>query len=126
MWEWSFPLSRNLSFFFFLRLYLFIFRQRGREGERDREKHQCMVASRMSHMGNWPATQACDLTGNRTSNPLLHRPVLNPLSYTSQGLKSIFYSVITMMVPSSLWLKIPYICDETPKFIFSTWTPHGL
>ena len=35
--------------------------------------------------GTLPATQSCDLTGNRTSNPLLHRSALNPLSYTSQG-----------------------------------------
>ena len=34
-----------------------------------------------------PATQACALTGNRTSNALVHRPALNPLSHTSQGWK---------------------------------------
>ena len=33
----------------------------------------------------WPATQACALTGNGTSNPLVHRLALNPLSHTSQG-----------------------------------------
>ena len=37
------------------------------------------------HLGTWPATQACALTRNRTSDPLVHRPSLNPLSYTSQG-----------------------------------------
>ena len=36
-------------------------------------------------LGTWPATQACALTGNRTGNPLVHRPMLNPLNYTSQG-----------------------------------------
>ena len=35
--------------------------------------------------GTWPTTQACALTGNRTSDPLLHRLVLNSLSHTSQG-----------------------------------------
>ena len=30
-------------------------------------------------------TQACALTGNGTSDPLVHRPVLSPLSHTSQG-----------------------------------------
>ena len=29
-------------------------------------------------LGTWPATQACALTGNRTDDPLLHRPALNP------------------------------------------------
>ena len=41
-------------------------------------------------LGTWPATQACALTenqtGNRTGNPLVHRPALKPLSHTSQGL----------------------------------------
>ena len=36
-------------------------------------------------LGTWPATQARALTGNRTSHPLILRPVLNLLSYTSQG-----------------------------------------
>ena len=33
----------------------------------------------------WHATQASALTENRTSNPLVRRPVLKPLSHTSQG-----------------------------------------
>ena len=32
----------------------------------------------------WPATQACALTGNRTSDLLVQRPSLSPLSHTSQ------------------------------------------
>ena len=35
---------------------------------------------------NWgPATQACALTGNQISDPLVCRPVLSPLSHNSQG-----------------------------------------
>ena len=67
-------------------IYLFIFRGEGRENERERN-HQCVVASHTHPPppGTWPATQACALTGNRTSNTLVHRPTLNPLSHTSQG-----------------------------------------
>ena len=36
-------------------------------------------------LGTWPTTQACTLTGNQTSSPLVHRLALNPLSHTSQG-----------------------------------------
>ena len=36
-------------------------------------------------LGTWLATQACALTWNQTSDPLVCRPVLNPLSHTSQG-----------------------------------------
>ena len=71
-----------LSFFIF---YLFIFRERGREGEREGEKHQCVVASHAPLLGTWPATQACALTGNWTGDHLIHGPVLNPISHTSQG-----------------------------------------
>ena len=35
--------------------------------------------------GTWPATQACVLTRNRTSNLWVHRLVLNPLSHASRG-----------------------------------------
>ena len=50
-----------------------------REGEGEGKKHQCVVASRA------PGTQACALTGDRTGNPVVHRPTLNPLSHTSQS-----------------------------------------
>ena len=41
-------------------------------------------------LGTWPATQACALTGNQTSDPLVHRLALNPVSHTSQGLIIVF------------------------------------
>ena len=53
--------------------------------EREGEKHQCVGASHAPPTGTWPATQACALTGNQTSDPLVHRLALNPLSHTSQG-----------------------------------------
>ena len=37
-------------------------------------------------LGTWPAIQARAPTGNRTGNILVHRPVLSPLSHTSQGI----------------------------------------
>ena len=52
------------------------------------EKHQCVVVSHAPLLGTWPATQACALNGNRTGDPLVCRPALNPLSHTSQGKKS--------------------------------------
>ena len=70
---------------FFKRFYLFIFRQRRRLGEKEGENIN--VWSPLTHLllGTWPVTQACSLTGNQTSDPLVHRPLLNPLSHTSQG-----------------------------------------
>ena len=81
----------GLPFFFFLRFYLFIFRARGREEEKGKETS--MMCKRnmdrlpLAHpqLGTWPTTQAWALTGNQTSNLLVHRLTLNPLSHTSQG-----------------------------------------
>ena len=76
---------RLILFFSFYSLYIYIyiyfkilfFRERGREGEREGDKHS--VAS------HTPATQAYALTGNQTNNTLVPRPLLSPLSNTSQG-----------------------------------------
>ena len=66
--------------YIFKRFYLFIFR----EGECN--INVCLPPA-YPILGIWPATQACALTGNWTSDALVHRPALNPLSYTSQGHK---------------------------------------
>ena len=42
-------------------------------------------------LGTWPASQACASTGNQISDLLVHRSVLSPLSYTSQG--TIFFNI---------------------------------
>ena len=51
----------------------------------------CGCLSRTPKLGTWPITQACALTGNRTSDPLVHRPELNPLRHTSQGFCHYFF-----------------------------------
>ena len=72
-------------FFLFKITYLFIFR--GKERERN-----ITVWLRLAHplLGTWPATQACALTVNQTSNPLVCRPQLSPLRHTSQGMSLVF------------------------------------
>ena len=47
--------------------------------------------------GTWPITQAWTLPGNPTSDPLIHRLVLNPLNYTSKGWWWLFLSWASMM-----------------------------
>ena len=58
-------------------------------------------------LGTWPATQACALTGNRTSDLLVCRPAFNPLSHTNQGKILIF-----------LWQNISIILFCIPKYSF--------
>ena len=81
---------------FFLRFYFFIFRERVEEGETGRETLMCeryidwLLLAR-PHLGTWPTTQVCTLTGNWTHDLSVHRSALNPLSHTSQG-RAIFCS----------------------------------
>ena len=72
-------------FTFFKRFYLFIFRDRGREREKEGEKLDVWLPLARPQLGTQLVTQACALTGNRTGDPLICRPALNPLSHTSQG-----------------------------------------
>ena len=76
--------------FYFLNLYLLNFRERGREGERLVEKHRCESVTWIGcfayvpQPGNRPATQACVLTGNSSSDLLLRRTMPNQLRHTNQ------------------------------------------
>ena len=67
-------------------LFIYLFLERGERREKEEERRQYMAASCVpSTLGTWPTTQACGLTRNGTSDPLVHRLTLNPLSHTSQG-----------------------------------------
>ena len=63
-------------------VFLKIFFREGKGG-RKRGKRNINVWLPLEHpiLGTWSATQACALTGNRTSSPLVHRLALNPLIY---------------------------------------------
>ena len=73
-------------FFMFLKIYLFVFLERGKGRENERERN-IIDGLRLTHprLGTWPATWACALTRNRTSDLSVLRLALSPLSPTSQG-----------------------------------------
>ena len=66
----------------FIHLYL----ERGEGREKGRERN-INVWLPLAHplLGTWPTTQACALIGNWTGGSFGSQPMLNPLSYTSQG-----------------------------------------
>ena len=68
----------------FKNFYLFLKRGEGREKERERNINVRLPVARPPQRA-WPATQACAPTRNQTSDPLVHRPALSPLSHTSQA-----------------------------------------
>ena len=62
------------------------FAKRGEGKKKGRERNiNVWLPLTRPQLGTWPATQACALTGNRTSNPLVPKSMLNLLIYTSQG-----------------------------------------
>ena len=70
----------------FLKRFYYLFLERGERREKEREKNiNVWLPLLRPQLGTWPITQACALTGNRTGNPLVPTPVLNPLSHTSLG-----------------------------------------
>ena len=84
-------------------LFYFIYLFLDGVGEREKEKERninvwltlvCLL------LGTWPATQACALTGNRTCNPLVCRPGLNPLSYMGQGFLPFMAAILAVSVPA--------------------------
>ena len=79
----SYPSRAEISHFL-KRFYLLIFRGEGREKEKKRNTDVWLPLPHLL-LSAWPATQACALTGNQTSDPLIRRPIFDPLSYTSQG-----------------------------------------
>ena len=64
-------------------ILLILERGEGREKERQININMCLSPAHPL-LGTWPATQACALPGNQTSDPLVCRLALNPLSHTSQ------------------------------------------
>ena len=87
-----------LFYYFFKYLFIYLFLERGEAREKDRERNINVWLPLMSPpLGTWPATQPCALTGNQTSDPLLRRHVLNPLSHTSQGLHG-FYNKVHIQI----------------------------
>ena len=62
----------------------------GREKERERNINVWLPLP-CPLLGTWLAIQASALTGNRTTDPLVFRPVLNLLSYTIQGQDGRFF-----------------------------------
>ena len=101
-----FSLARLLKWF-----YLFIFRQRRREGERERNINVWLPLMRPL-LGTQPETQACALIGNRTSDPMVRRPVLNPLNHTSQGCLT---SILTSPTFPTIWVCLHLGATDLPQ-----------
>ena len=92
LWQFGLLYLKENNFLNFLkRFYLLLERGEGREAEGERPI-TVWFFSRTPHWRPGPKTQACALTGNQIGNRMVHRPVLNPLSHTSQVSKKLFFN----------------------------------
>ena len=83
----------HLFIYLFIYLFLFIyFWSEGKRGRKRGEKRQCARETSIGFLqpGTWPATQACALARNQTSNLLLYGMMPSQLSHTGQGLGNTF------------------------------------
>ena len=78
---------------FFFKDFIYLFLDRGGGTETEKERNIMWLPL----LRPWPTTQICALTGNQTGDPLVRRPVLSPLSHTSQGWTCCFLHVLCFM-----------------------------
>ena len=74
-----------ITFLFFLKILFIYFFREGEGKEKERERNINVWLPLRFPTGDLAHNPARALTGNLTSDPLVHKPTLNPLSYTSQG-----------------------------------------
>ena len=72
-------------------LFIYLFLERGEGKETEEEKHQCVVASHVRPTGDLTHNPGMWPDWESNPDPLVHRPALNPLSYTSQGRGFFFF-----------------------------------
>ena len=103
----------------FKRIFLVYFSREGKVGTKGRETAMCkryMNWLPLAHpqSGTGPTIQACALTRNKTSSPLVHRLALNPLS---------FYTQSTFILP---FLPLCLLCGLLREVCLKSPTPMGL
>ena len=120
-WVWSWrvlALTRAVHLFF----NCFVFRfylERGRKLGRERN-------IRFSGTPNWGLglqPRHVSQTGNRTSEPLVHRPALNPVSHTSQSRKAFLARGIATEAPfpSTEFQVLPSSCAMLACDVLNAW-----
>ena len=102
---WSLPIPAQILFLYrCFKYFIYLLLERGEGKERGRETWMCKryIDWFTSQLGTWPTTQASALTGNPTSNTLLRRTALNPLSHINQGIFFLFFNPTINLLYSKL------------------------
>ena len=79
--------ASDLLLFYFLKDFIHLFLDRGEGREEEGEKHQYVVASHAPSIGDLAFNPGMRPDPDLTGDLLVHRPMLNLQSHTSQGNK---------------------------------------
>ena len=80
-----------LLFIYYLKVSFILFLERGEGREKEREGNiSVWLPLTWPPLGTWPATQACALTGNRISDPLVHSPRSVHWATPARAFRSVF------------------------------------
>ena len=89
---------------YFLKDFIYLFQREGKGGrKRGRETSMCGCLSRAHHCVPGLKPRLVPQAGNHTSDPLIHRLALNPLSHNSKG-KLVTFLAIFLFQISPLFL----------------------
>ena len=99
-------------------LFIIFREEKGGRG-RGEEKYQCVVASHAPPTGTWPATQASPLHGNRTGDPLVCRPMLNPLSTPARAVNMLLIDMMHLVLSDRIivTLQLLYRWEEQKSIL---------
>ena len=87
---------------FLLRFSLFVFLERGQGKEKERARNNNVW------LGAWPETQACPLTGNRTSDPMVCS--LRSVHWATPARAEVSYFAMFICGLTSMIVPLHYLC----------------
>ena len=103
--------------FFLKRFYLFTL-EKGGKREKERKRNMDVWLPLTAPTRDLACNPACARIGNRTSDPLVHRPALNPVSHTSQGRSMAMFkekSPNLLKIDIEIFIKECYIWNLLPN-----------
>ena len=96
----------SFIFILFFKRFIYLYLDRGEGRKKEERNINVWLPLTRPILGTRPSTQACSLTENWTSDTLVRRPVLSPLSHTSQGSSFIFNNIKSEDI---------YLCTGIPQ-----------
>ena len=114
--------------FMYLSISVYIFKkilfiEKGERREKERERNiSVWLPLRCPLLGTWPTTQACALTGNQTSDPLVYRPALSHWATPARAVYTFlcihFYTTFSHLFLSGIYNRNVYTYTPLPTYMY--------